>query len=84
MTFAAARKIDELGRIALPAGLRRNLNWGEGDEVEICSIGNAIIIMLSETSPEVACIFCNKHEQHIRFRGRDICQSCMEAINSHK
>ena len=38
------RKIDELGRIVLPIELRRILNIGERDPLEIYVDGDAIIL----------------------------------------
>ena len=29
------KKMDSIGRIVIPKDLRRTLNWGEGDEIEI-------------------------------------------------
>ena len=38
------RKVDELGRIVLPAELRRTLGIGEKDALEISVEGSAIVL----------------------------------------
>ena len=48
------RKIDELGRIVLPVELRRTLNIGVKDSMEIFVDGESII--LKQYRP--CCIFC--------------------------
>ena len=49
------RRVDELGRIVLPIELRRTLNIGEKDSLEIYVDGSNI--MLKKYQP--ACIFCD-------------------------
>lgn len=44
ITKIAIRKIDELGRIVLPIGLRQELNLHDGDDIDIFRDGNNIII----------------------------------------
>ena len=68
------RKVDQLGRIVLPAELRDTLGIktgdkkGEGDPLEIFVDGD--YIMLRKYSP--ACIFCGnaKNVQHIKMSAR--------------
>ena len=48
------RKIDELGRIVLPVELRRTLNIGVKDSMEIFVDGDCIV--LKQYRP--CCIFC--------------------------
>ena len=38
------KKIDDLGRIAIPRDLRRSLQWMGGDEIEIVQNDNTIIL----------------------------------------
>ena len=39
------RKIDDIGRIAIPKDLRRSLRWMGGDEIEIVPKDNGEIIL---------------------------------------
>ncbi|MFC0525810.1 AbrB/MazE/SpoVT family DNA-binding domain-containing protein [Pontibacillus salicampi] len=43
-TTGIVRKMDELGRIVIPAELRRMQSWGERQPVEIFVEGNNIIL----------------------------------------
>ena len=52
------RKIDELGRIVLPAELRKTMNIEERDPLEIFVDGQ--YIMLAKYEP--SCLFCGAHE----------------------
>ena len=42
MNTGICRKIDDLGRVAIPKQIRRNLNIEPGDELEIWIDGNTI------------------------------------------
>ena len=56
------RRIDELGRIVLPAELRRTLDIGERETMEIFVDGSSIV--LKKYSP--ACIFCDSGRDVVR------------------
>ena len=70
------RKVDELGRIVLPIELRRTLDIGEKDALEIYVDGSAII--LKKYLP--ACIFCNDARDIINFKGKNICPNCLKEL----
>ena len=62
MELFGDRTIDELGRIVLPAGLRKALGWAERDTIDISlnpEDGTAIL-KLSEKYSEPACAYCGK------------------------
>ena len=63
------RRIDELGRIVLPAELRRTLNIGERETMEIFVDGSSIV--LKKYSP--TCIFCDSARDVVLFKGKNIC-----------
>lgn len=44
------RKIDELGRIAIPKELRRSLRWMAGDELEILSYSDGVYVRRSRSA----------------------------------
>lgn len=67
------RRIDELGRIVLPAELRRTLNIGERETMEIFVDGSSIV--LKKYSP--ACIFCDSARDVVLFKGKNICTRCL-------
>lgn len=70
------RKLDELGRIVLPIELRRSLELGEKDSVEIYVDGDSII--LRKYAPN--CAFCGATKNLIEYRGKRVCQSCAGAV----
>lgn len=74
------RRVDELGRIVLPKELRTVLNIAERDPLEIF-VENGFI-MLKKYEP--SCIFCGSANNVSDFKGKNICSSCINEINSSK
>lgn len=71
------RRVDELGRIVIPIELRRNLDIGEKDALEIYVDGNHIILKKYEP----ACVFCGNAKEITNFKGKNICRECLKDIN---
>ena len=71
------RKIDELGRIVLPIELRRTLDIGEKDALEIYTDEDTII--LKKYQP--ACIFCGRQKGVTTFKGKNVCPDCIKEIS---
>ena len=72
------RKVDELGRIVIPVGLRKKFNIQDNvDLVEIFNDGDMIIIKKYEPS----CMFCHEENDLISYKEHKICKSCLEEIN---
>lgn len=42
------RKLDSIGRIAIPKDLRRKMQWMEGDEIEVIEADDKIILQRPE------------------------------------
>lgn len=72
------RKMDELGRIVLPIELRRTLDIEEKDALEIYVDGENIILKKYEPS----CIFCGNAKDVISYKGKNICQNCMNELKN--
>ena len=70
------RKVDELGRVVLPIELRRTLNIGEKDALEIYVDGESIILKKYEP----ACIFCSNAKDIVTYKGKNICSVCREEL----
>ncbi len=70
------RKIDDLGRIVIPAETRRLFNIHEGDELAISVDGDSIIIRKLDAT----CVFCGSTEEVSDFKGRGVCSSCRGAL----
>lgn len=70
------RKVDELGRIVLPAELRRTLGIAEKDPLEIFVDGPSVILQKFEER----CVFCGNAEKVRSFKGKNICAQCMALL----
>lgn len=70
------RKIDELGRVVLPMGLRNQLSIAEKDPIEIFVEGDSIILKKFEPN----CVFCGSSKKLSSFNDKMICAKCMEKI----
>ena len=75
--ISTMRRIDQLGRVVVPAELRRLLGIGEGDTLEFSAQGTELI--LRRVAPFCAICACTAddlvdlHEKHV-------CQSCVQEI----
>lgn len=67
------RKVDDLGRIVLPIELRRMLDIGERDELEIYMDGDKIVLQKYEPS----CVFCSSSQGLLTFKGKNVCPTCI-------
>ena len=76
MNTAMVRKIDDLGRIVIPAETRRLFNIREGDELAISVDGDSIIIRKLDAT----CVFCGSTEDVGEFKGRGVCASCRSTL----
>lgn len=70
------RKIDNLGRVVLPIELRRLFDIDREDPVEIFVDEN--FILLKKYQP--ACIFCNEAKDVRVYKGKNICQKCINEM----
>jgi transcriptional pleiotropic regulator of transition state genes len=66
------RKIDDLGRIVVPAETRRLFNIHEGDELAISVEDGGIVLRKLDST----CIFCEGTEDLRNYHGRGVCVNC--------
>ena len=71
------RKVDELGRIVLPAEIRQCLDIKIKDPLEFFVDGERII--LKKYQP--GCIFCGGVEDLSAFEGKQICAGCLSKLH---
>ena len=74
------RKIDDLGRMVIPIELRQTMNINKKDPMEIYVDEDKIILKKYEP----ACIFCGNADNTIEFKGRTICEDCLENMQDIK
>ncbi len=72
MDTGIVRKIDDLGRVVIPAETRRLFNIREGDPLTIAVEEGAIVIRKLEAT----CTFCGSSEYVESFEGKGVCASC--------
>lgn len=70
------RKVDELGRVVIPIELRRTLNIGEKDALEIFVEGDQIILKKYEP----ACVFCGQAKGVGNLKGKNVCPKCISEV----
>ncbi|GAC1366579.1 MAG: hypothetical protein NVSMB32_11030 [Actinomycetota bacterium] len=72
-----ARKVDDLGRVVVPAEMRRSFGIREGDYLDI-SVEEDRIILVKRQS---ACVFCRAGDDLKEFRGRMVCAACIGELS---
>lgn len=78
MDSGIARKIDDLGRIVIPAETRKLFNIREGDHLFIAVEGGSIVIRkMTDT-----CTFCGSDDNVKQFKDKGICANCRSQLNS--
>ena len=70
------RHVDELGRVVLPIELRRALEIGEKDLLEIAVENDRIVLRKYQST----CIFCGAESELVEYRGRKVCVTCQKAL----
>lgn len=74
------RQLDALGRIVLPIELRRTMDIGVKDMVEIFVEDDRIV--LKKYNP--ACIFCGDARDVATYKGKLVCKSCLNELGRAK
>lgn len=77
MDTGMVRKIDDLGRVVVPAETRRLFNIQEGDRLTISVEGDSIVIRKLEAT----CTFCGATEDVTPFKGKGLCIECRSQLN---
>ncbi len=70
------RKVDDLGRVVLPIELRRVLNIGIKDSLEIFVDDEKVILRKYEP----ACVFCASADSIVEHKGRLVCEECIQEL----
>lgn len=79
-SMGIVRKMDDLGRIVLPAELRRQFDIAEKDAIEIFTENDKIVLKKYEPS----CIFCNNAEDTVVFNSKIVCRNCIKQLSEVK
>jgi transcriptional pleiotropic regulator of transition state genes len=72
------RRIDHLGRIVIPAELRRLLGINEGDYIQFSAEDGRVVI----EKLEERCTFCGGTSELAEFRSKLVCAGCKADLAS--
>lgn len=72
------RKLDVLGRIVIPAEIRKSLDLKEGGVLDISLEEDRIIL----TPRQDACVFCGGRSELKTYSGRMVCSSCLSGLDA--
>ncbi len=75
-----ARKVDQLGRVVLPAEVRRHFDISPGDLIEIAVDSDAILL----TKVETRCVFCGGASTLREFSGKHVCRECLARLSAEQ
>lgn len=78
MKLIGKRRLDELGRVVLPSGLRSQIYWDANSELEIYLDGKTVVLKKSEAS----CIFCKSVTELFEFQGQYVCGGCRDQLSA--
>lgn len=80
MASGISRKVDRLGRVVLPAEIRKELEISEGDLLEI-AVDDDGRILLEKVA--LRCVFCRRGAPTVELREFElqvVCSSCVEKL----
>ena len=75
-TTGVIRQLDSLGRIVLPIELRRTLDIGPKDMIEIFVEGPSVILRKYEPD----CLFCGGSRDLTPYKDKMICTRCLTEL----
>lgn len=70
------RKVDNEGRVVLPAGMRKNYNIKTGDFLEVFVDGENLVLKKFNSG----CFFCGEMSDLIHLEKFDVCKACGKKI----
>ena len=71
------RQLDTLGRIVLPIELRRTMDIGVKDMLEIFVEDDQIILKKYHPS----CVFCSDARDVVPYKGKLVCKNCLTELS---
>ena len=71
------RTVDRLGRIVLPADLRKSLGYGIDEPLEIFVDDDKVI--LKKYNP--TCLFCGSTENTVKYKEKLVCAECAKKLS---
>jgi len=82
MSYTSIATVDELGRVLLPAPVRKRVGWRVGTKLEVhTNLGNTVTLSIFQVSQEDICNICESDETVAMTKGFKICANCLQAFN---
>lgn len=72
------RRLDKLGRITLPMELRRSMEIGDSDLLEVFVEGNNIVMQKVERG----CMLCGQVKDTVAFKAKRVCRNCLKDLHA--
>jgi transcriptional pleiotropic regulator of transition state genes len=72
------RTIDKLGRIVLPADLRKSMDYAIDEPLEIFVEDDKVI--LKKYNP--TCLFCGSGENTVKYKDKLVCAECAKKLSA--
>ncbi|MBQ8556013.1 MAG: AbrB/MazE/SpoVT family DNA-binding domain-containing protein [Clostridia bacterium] len=72
------RQLDTLGRVVLPIELRRTMDIGIKDMLEIFVEGDHIVLKKYHPS----CVFCSDARDVITYKDKLVCKKCLKELKN--
>jgi transcriptional pleiotropic regulator of transition state genes len=76
-TIGTARRIDQLGRVVVPAELRRMLSIRQGDLLDIRVEDGHLVLM--KIDPQ--CAICGRVDNLVEMHEKHVCKDCVRDIS---
>ena len=76
-TIGTARRIDQLGRVVVPAELRKILGIRQGDLLDIRVEDGRLVLLKIE--PE--CAICGAVDNLLKLHEKHVCKDCARELN---
>ena len=76
-TIGTARRIDQLGRVVVPAELRRMLGIRQGDLLDIRVEDGRLVLLKIE--PE--CAICARLDNLVELHEKHVCKDCVRELS---
>lgn len=70
------RRVDKLGRIVLPIELRKAMDIGDRDTLEIIAEGDTVFLKKAVST----CVFCDGTKDLGIFRNKHLCMNCLREL----
>jgi len=71
------RRVDSLGRVVLPADLRRALGIRVGDVLDVAIEEGRLVL----SRHEAMCVFCGARDALLEQAGKHACESCITELS---